>query len=99
MLAQEGDLEAGYKLQDQECNNLTRVVKELTESRNKLANFRATHAERMADMQHEYMRVMRIADLSRTVSKENLVKTQQATHRLNQVNSVHRYSSYNSITG
>ena len=60
-------------------------MRELTESRNKLASFRAIQAERMADLQHEYMRVMRVADLSRAVSKENLGKTAQATQRLNQV--------------
>ena len=60
-------------------------MRELTESRNKLAGFRAIQAERLADLQHEYRRVMRVADLSRAVSKENLGKTAQATQRLNQV--------------
>lgn len=44
-----------------------RVVRELTESRSKAAMQRASLAERYNDLQQEYHRMLRIADLSRTV--------------------------------
>lgn len=44
-----------------------RVVRELTESRSKAVSQRASLAERYNDLQQEYHRMLRIADLSRTV--------------------------------
>jgi hypothetical protein len=72
-------------LQTQESEDLLCVVRELTESRNKLTSFRAIQGERMADLQHEYMRVSRVADLSCALSRENIAKAGQLTQRLNQV--------------
>jgi len=43
--------------------------------------------ERLADLQHEYMRVSRVADLSCALSRENIAKAGQLTQRLIQVNS------------
>ena len=62
-----------------------RVVRELTENRSKLAYARTNLAERLAELQHEYMRLMRVADLSRVVSKENVAKAAKATRSLKQV--------------
>lgn len=62
-----------------------RVVRELTENRSKLACARTNLAERLAELQHEYMRLMRVADLSRVVSKENVAKAAKATRSLKQV--------------
>ena len=62
-----------------------RVVRELTENRSKLACARTNLAERLAELQHEYMRLMRVADLSRVVSKENVAKAAKATKGLKQV--------------
>ena len=39
----------------------------------------------MADLQHEYMRVSRVADLSAGLSRENIAKAGHLTQRLNQV--------------
>lgn len=69
----------------QEAEDLLCVVRELTESRNKLTSFRAIQGERLADLQHEYMRVSRVADLSCALSRENIAKAGQLTQRLNQV--------------
>lgn len=54
-------------VQANEIANLMGVVRELTESRSKAASQRASLAERYNDLQSEYHRVLRIADLSRTV--------------------------------
>ena len=62
-----------------------RVVRELTESRSKLVCARTNLAEKLAEMQHEYMRLMRVADLSRVVSKENVAKTAKVMKTLKQV--------------
>lgn len=66
----------------QECESLMRVVRELTESRSKLVCAKTNLAEKLAEMQHEYMRLMRVADLSRVVSKENVAKTAKAMQSL-----------------
>jgi len=65
-------------VQAQECESLARVVRELTESRAKLVGGRAALAERVAALQHEFLRVVRIADLSRAASKDNLEKASRA---------------------
>ena len=78
------DLLRGF-LQTQECESLTRVVRELTENRSKLVCARTNLAEKLAEMQHEYMRLMRVADLSRVVSKENVAKTAKVMQTLKQV--------------
>ncbi len=62
-----------------------RVVRELTENRSKLVCARTNLAEKLAEMQHEYMRLMRVADLSRVVSKENVAKTAKVMKTLKQV--------------
>ena len=62
-----------------------RVVRELTENRSKLVCARTNLAEKLAEMQHEYMRLMRVADLSRLVSKENVAKTAKVMKTLKQV--------------
>ena len=61
------------------------VVRELTENRSKLVCARTNLAEKLAEMQHEYMRLMRVADLSRVVSKENVAKTAKVMKTLKQV--------------
>jgi hypothetical protein len=43
------------------------VVRELAESRTKAVSQRASLAERYGELQQEYSRMLRIADLSRTV--------------------------------
>ena len=78
------DLSCG-NLQTQECQSLMRVVRELTENRSKLVCARTNLAEQLAEMQHEYMRLMRVADLSRVVSKENVAKTAKVMKTLKQV--------------
>lgn len=72
-------------LQTQECEGLVNVVKELTSSRNKLTNMKSIQGERFADLQHDFMRVSRIADLSRALSRENLAKAAHLGQLLNQV--------------
>lgn len=69
----------------QECESLMHVVRELTENRSKLVCARTNLAEKLAEMQHEYMRLMRVADLSRVVSKENVAKTAKVMKTLKQV--------------
>ncbi|KAL0024388.1 hypothetical protein WJX79_007946 [Trebouxia sp. C0005] len=69
----------------QECESLMHVVRELTENRSKLVCARTNLAEKLAEMQHEYMRLMRVADLSRVVSKENVAKTAKVVKTLKQV--------------
>lgn len=80
----ETELSCGY-LQTQECESLMRVVRELTENRSKLVCARTNLAEKLAEMQHEYMRLMRVADLSRIVSKENVAKTAKVMKTVKQV--------------
>lgn len=53
--------------QSNEADNLQRVVRELSEGRAKVAVQRAMLADKYADLQQEYHRMLRIADLSRTV--------------------------------
>lgn len=81
------DLSCG-NMQTQECESLMRVVRELTENRSKLVCARTNLAEKLAEMQHEYMRLMRVADLSRIVSKENVAKTAKVMKALKQVRGV-----------
>lgn len=69
----------------QECESLMGVVRELTENRSKLVCARTNLAEKLAEMQHEYMRLMRVTDLSRIVSKENVAKTAKVMKTLKQV--------------
>lgn len=69
----------------QECESLMHVMRELTENRSKLVCARTNLAEKLAEMQHEYMRLMRVADLSRVVSKENVAKTAKVMKTLKQV--------------
>ena len=72
-------------MQQQECSNLMEVVRELTDSRSKLVCVKTNLAEQLAELRHDYMRVARVADLSRTVSKENVVKAAKAQKSLRQV--------------
>ncbi|KAK9824283.1 hypothetical protein WJX72_009168 [[Myrmecia] bisecta] len=74
--------EAALQRRTQECESLMRVVKELATSRATLVNLRTTQAERLAELQHEYLRVLRIADLARQVSKENIGKAAKAQKKL-----------------
>ena len=72
-------------LQSQECEDLVALVRELTASRSQLTAFKAVQSERFEDLQQEYLRVLRIVELSRAISKENLAKTAQTMSKLNQV--------------
>ncbi len=67
-------------LQAQECENLMRVVRELTASRSKLVAGKSVMAERFAELQQEYIKVLRIAELSRAASRSNLAKADRATN-------------------
>lgn len=78
---------AAFKRRSGECENLMRVVRELTESRKKAVLQRASLTERYAELQSEYARSLRIADLSRTVSKENLARTSRTRTELRRVQS------------
>lgn len=71
--------------QAQECENLMRVVKELTASRSKLVAGKSVMAERFAELQQEYIKVLRIAELSRAASRSNLAKADKATNLAKQV--------------
>lgn len=62
----------------QEVDNLHSIVRELTESRAAALSARATLAEQFVDLRRAHERVARVADLSRTVSKENLELTKAA---------------------
>ena len=72
-------------LQAQECENLMRVVRELTASRAKLVAGKSVMAERFAELQAEYIKVLRIAELSRAASRSNLAKADKATNLAKQV--------------
>ena len=72
-------------LQAQECENLMRVVRELTASRSKLVAGKSVMAERFAELQQEYIKVLRIAELSRAASRSNLAKADRATNLAKQV--------------
>ena len=72
-------------MQQQECSNLMEVVRELTDSRSRLVCAKTNLAEQLAELRHDYMRVARVADLSRTVSKENVAKAAKAQKSLRQV--------------
>ena len=41
-------------------------------------------SERFQDLQQEYLRILRIVELSRAISKENIAKTADTTKKLNQ---------------
>lgn len=56
--------------QSSEAENLQRVVRELSESRAKEVSQRVTLQARYGEVQSEYARMLRIADLSRTVRWE-----------------------------
>ena len=57
-----------------------RVVRELTASRSKLVAGKSVMAERFAELQQEYIKVLRIAELSRAASRSNLAKADRATN-------------------
>lgn len=78
-------LGAALARRSSECDNLTRVVRELSEGRVKTVCARAVLAEKHAELAAEYHRMQCIADLSRTVSKENLAKTSKTLKALRQV--------------
>lgn len=71
----------------QECDNLMRVVRELADSRAKVVSTKVSLQEKYAELQAEFHRMMRIADLSRTVSKENLAKTSRTQKALRETES------------
>ncbi|CAK0787193.1 hypothetical protein CVIRNUC_010409 [Coccomyxa viridis] len=73
------------KRKAQECENLMRVVRELTASRSKLVAGKSVMAERFAELQAEYIKVLRIAELSRAASRSNLAKADKATNLAKQV--------------
>ncbi|CAL5229415.1 g12736 [Coccomyxa viridis] len=73
------------KRKAQECENLMRVVRELTASRSKLVAGKSVMAERFAELQQEYIKVLRIAELSRAASRSNLAKADRATNLAKQV--------------
>lgn len=62
-----------------------RVVRELTASRSKLVAGKSVMAERFAELQQEYIKVLRIAELSRAASRSNLAKADRATNLAKQV--------------
>ena len=62
-----------------------RVVRELTASRSKLVAGKSVMAERFAELQAEYIKVLRIAELSRAASRSNLAKADKATNLAKQV--------------
>ena len=62
-----------------------RVVRELTASRSKLVAGKSVMAERFAELQQEYIKVLRIAELSRAASRSNLAKADKATNLAKQV--------------
>lgn len=76
-----------FRRRSAECENLQTVVRELSESRSKAACQRAVLAEKYGELQSEYHRMLRIADLSRTVSKENLATTSRTRSELRRVQS------------
>lgn len=65
-------LEASLARRETECENLMRIVRELTESRGKAVSARAALSERYADLQGEYARSVRVAELSRAVSRKHM---------------------------
>ena len=88
--------------QGKECEDLLALVRELTESRSQLTAFKAIQGERFEDLQQECLRLVRVAELCRAVSKENLVKFTETTKKLNQVSSVvksHRIHSHTTAVG
>lgn len=72
-------------LRGAEVDNLTRVVKELSDARAKVQSAKASLHDKYCDLQAEYHRMLRIADLSRTVSKENIAKTSRTRKQLQEV--------------
>ena len=58
------------------------MVCELAASRAKAAQARATLSERYSELQREFHRCTRVADLSRTVSRENMAKSSRAQKAL-----------------
>lgn len=74
-----------YMRRTREVSNLQRVVQELTESRKQAVMKAASLSERYSELQAEYHRSLRIADLSRSVSKENMAKTSRTRTELRRV--------------
>lgn len=66
------------KKRNQEVENLTAVVQQLTKSRSSALSARAILAEKFCDLRREHDRVARIADLSREASKENVERAHTA---------------------
>ena len=84
-VSNEDYIQSPPRLQAQECENLMRVVRELTASRAKLVAGKSAMAERFAELQAEYIKVLRIAELSRAASRSNLAKADKATNLAKQV--------------
>lgn len=78
-------VEAALARKMAECDNLSRVLKELAEGRVRATCARAVLAERHAELQAEFHRMQRVAELSREVSKENIAKTSKTSKALRQV--------------
>ncbi|PSC73855.1 putative beta-1,3-galactosyltransferase 16 isoform X1 isoform B [Micractinium conductrix] len=74
-----------YARRAAEVSNLQQVVRELSESRAKAVGGRASLVERYQELQREYHRCVRVADLSRTVSKENMANTSRTRTELRRV--------------
>ncbi|KAI7842292.1 hypothetical protein COHA_003933 [Chlorella ohadii] len=74
-----------YMRRTREAANLQRVVQELSESRKQAVMKAASLSERYSELQAEYHRSLRIADLSRCVSKENMAKTSRTRTELRRV--------------
>ena len=78
-------VEAALSRKMAECDNLSRVLKELAEGRVRATCARAVLAERHAELQAEFHRLQRVAELSREVSRENIAKTSKTAKALRQV--------------
>lgn len=68
-------LQQALARKESECEHLHRLLKELVASRSQLVRTKVDLQERFSHLQVEMYRVLKVADLARTVSKQNVGST------------------------
>jgi chromosome segregation ATPase len=75
-------LKAAYNKKERECEHLRQIIKELSQSRSKAHKTKVELEEQFAGLQKEYYRVLKVADLARTVSQQSVSRASNLKQEL-----------------
>eukprot|EP00878_Enallax_costatus_P003865 GHUV01004082.1.p1 GENE.GHUV01004082.1~~GHUV01004082.1.p1 ORF type:complete len:248 (+),score=67.73 GHUV01004082.1:276-1019(+) len=75
-------LKTAYNKKERECEHLRQIIKELSQSRSKAHKTKVDLEEQFAGLQKEYYRVLKVADLARTVSQQSVSRASSLKQEL-----------------